>query len=96
MLLLYTGAKSQDIYKMILKEDLNLSPARFPRTTPQAFDFLRKMLTKDPAKRISLSEALIHPFIACADSFTGSSESVKHEASADVVRPVFLYEILYQ
>ena len=94
-MLCYSGPKSQDIYKMILKEDLNLSVVRFPRATPQALDFLRKMLTKDPAKRISLAEALIHPFIACADSFTGPLDIVKHEASADVVRPVFHRMIVY-
>jgi calcium-dependent protein kinase len=70
---------------MILKDDLNLSSVRFPRTSPEAFDFLKKILAKDPDARLTLDAALEHPFIRMAEKF---SDAETHEASADVVNSV--------
>lgn len=70
---------------MILKEELNLSPVRFPRTSSEAFDFLKRMLTKNPDARITLAAALEHPFIKLADKF---SEIEVHEPSVEVVNSV--------
>eukprot|EP01138_Halocafeteria_seosinensis_P001741 gb/GECG01001784.1/.p1 GENE.gb/GECG01001784.1/~~gb/GECG01001784.1/.p1 ORF type:complete len:537 (+),score=84.51 gb/GECG01001784.1/:1-1611(+) len=36
----------------------------FPRANPEALDLLSKMLTFDPQKRISVQEALEHPYLA--------------------------------
>lgn len=38
--------------------------ARFPKANPQALDLLDKMLQFNPSKRISVQEALAHPFLA--------------------------------
>lgn len=35
-----------------------------PKATPAALDLLGKMLTIDPRKRISVADALAHPFLA--------------------------------
>ncbi|GMF65624.1 unnamed protein product [Phytophthora lilii] len=36
----------------------------FPKATPEAIDLLQRMLVFDPAKRISVEEALEHPYLA--------------------------------
>lgn len=37
---------------------------RFPHASPEAIDLLGKMLTFDPAQRITVEEALAHPYLA--------------------------------
>lgn len=39
-------------------------PKMYPEAPPEALDLLSKMLEYDPAKRISASEALSHPFLS--------------------------------
>lgn len=36
----------------------------YPRATPLAIDLLTKLLAFDPAKRITVEEALAHPYLA--------------------------------
>jgi serine/threonine protein kinase len=38
--------------------------AIFPATPPEGIDLLRRMLTFDPRKRITLAEVIEHPFFA--------------------------------
>ncbi|KAK4397193.1 Mitogen-activated protein kinaseMMK2 [Sesamum angolense] len=38
--------------------------ARFPNTSPGALDLLEKMLVFDPSRRITVDEALCHPYLA--------------------------------
>lgn len=38
--------------------------ALYPQADPQALDLLDKMLVFDPAKRISVQEALAHPWLS--------------------------------
>ncbi len=46
--------------KLKPKKDLHLL---FPKASAKAVDLLERMLTFDPKKRITVSEALAHPFI---------------------------------
>nr|GEW68459.1 mitogen-activated protein kinase homolog MMK2 [Tanacetum cinerariifolium] len=39
-------------------------PARFPNKSPGALDLLEKMLVFDPNRRITVEEALCHPYLA--------------------------------
>lgn len=45
--------------------------------TPEAKDLINKMLTINPAKRITASEALKHPWI-CVSSFQLSNKTLLH------------------
>ncbi|ERM96482.1 hypothetical protein AMTR_s00001p00258560 [Amborella trichopoda] len=38
---------------------------RFPTMSPEAVDLVEKMLVFDPSKRITVEEALAHPYLAC-------------------------------
>lgn len=39
-------------------------PERFPEASPDALDLLSKMLTFDPSRRISVRDAMRHPWLA--------------------------------
>ncbi|GIX63751.1 calcium-dependent protein kinase CDPK2B [Babesia caballi] len=47
----------------VANEEIDWSDTRFEKITPAALDLLRKLLVKDPRKRISTSEALKHPWL---------------------------------
>lgn len=36
----------------------------FPQASPEAIDFIKKILVYDPDKRLTVDEALKHPFLA--------------------------------
>lgn len=59
----FYGSNSEAIHQMILSAEPDYSAKRFGHVSVQAIDFLKKLLVKDPAKRISTEEALDHPFI---------------------------------
>lgn len=59
----FYGSNSEAIHDMILNGEPDYSAKRFAHVSLQAIDFLKKLLVKDPAKRISTEEALEHPFI---------------------------------
>lgn len=41
----------------------------------QLFDLIEKMMEYDPSKRLSLEQALKHPFISCLQKSSTSSKS---------------------
>ncbi|KAI3431988.1 uncharacterized protein J3R85_007646 [Psidium guajava] len=53
----------QDILKAILEGSLDLESAPWPSISDLAKDLIRKMLTRDPKKRITAAEALDHPWL---------------------------------
>ncbi|XP_044480242.1 calcium-dependent protein kinase 29-like [Mangifera indica] len=53
----------KDILEAILKDSLDLQSNPWPTISPSAKDLIRKMLNKDPRKRITAAEALEHPWL---------------------------------
>ncbi|KAJ8650341.1 hypothetical protein MRB53_003364 [Persea americana] len=46
-------------------------PLKFPNKSPLVVDLLEKMLVFDPSKRITVDEALCHPFLSTLENFVG-------------------------
>ncbi|KAL2345324.1 hypothetical protein Fmac_006609 [Flemingia macrophylla] len=59
----FWGESEQEIFEEVLHGDLNFSSDPWPNISESAKDLVRKMLVKDPRKRITAHEALRHPWI---------------------------------
>lgn len=57
----FEAAGHSDTYRRILAVDLTFPET--PHVSPQAKDLIRKLLVKDPAKRLPLDQVLHHPWI---------------------------------
>ncbi|XP_030527313.1 calcium-dependent protein kinase 29 [Rhodamnia argentea] len=51
------------IFEAILEGNLDLESAPWPSISPSAKDLIRKLLMRDPKKRITAAEALEHPWL---------------------------------
>ena len=80
----FNGANSDAIHSQIQNSEPDYSAKKFPRATPVALDFLKAMLNKDPNIRISLDDAIRHPFISQANEWNDGM-AMKMSVSADVV-----------
>uniref|UniRef100_A0A0E0E7P4 non-specific serine/threonine protein kinase n=1 Tax=Oryza meridionalis TaxID=40149 RepID=A0A0E0E7P4_9ORYZ len=56
----------QGIFEQVLKGDLDFSSDPWPAISDSAKDLVRKMLNRDPRKRLTAHEALCHPWV-CVD-----------------------------
>ncbi|KAL5198199.1 hypothetical protein ABZP36_001711 [Zizania latifolia] len=56
----------QGIFGQVLKGDLDFSSDPWPSISDSAKDLVRKMLIRDPRKRLTAHEALCHPWV-CVD-----------------------------
>ncbi|KAI9090762.1 hypothetical protein K1719_028615 [Acacia pycnantha] len=53
----------EDIFKEVLDANLDFSSDPWPKISGSAKDLVRRMLTRDPRKRITAHEVLCHPWI---------------------------------
>lgn len=75
------GSQRAQIYIRSLPKTPRVPFSRmYPRATPQALDILDKMLTFDPAKRITVEDALKHPYLA---TYHDSTDEPTHSSSLD-------------
>ncbi|CAN1251060.1 CDPK-related kinase 4 [Linum perenne] len=51
------------IFRSVLRADLNFNDSPWPSVSPEAKDFLKRLLNKDHRKRLSAAQALCHPWI---------------------------------
>lgn len=51
------------IFRAVLKADPSFSEQPWPLLSPEAKDFVKRLLSKDPRRRITASQALCHPWI---------------------------------
>jgi len=60
-----TSRRSRDYIRSLPIRKRRPFTALFPQASVEAIDFLNKTLTFDPKKRLSVDEALEHPYISC-------------------------------
>ncbi|OEL38834.1 CDPK-related kinase 5, partial [Dichanthelium oligosanthes] len=51
------------IFRSVLKADPSYNEAPWPSLTPEAMDFVKRLLCKDPRRRMTAAQALSHPWI---------------------------------
>ncbi|KAM0866513.1 hypothetical protein ACQ4PT_042552 [Festuca glaucescens] len=51
------------IFRSVLKADPSYNEAPWPALTPEAMDFVKRLLCKDPRRRMTAAQALGHPWI---------------------------------
>ncbi|XP_031482442.1 CDPK-related kinase 7-like [Nymphaea colorata] len=57
------------IFRAVLKADPSFDEAPWPSLSPEAKDFVKRLLNKDARKRMTAAQALCHPWIrSCQDS----------------------------
>ncbi|KAK7396788.1 hypothetical protein VNO78_17947 [Psophocarpus tetragonolobus] len=59
----FWGESEKEIFRDVLHGDLDLSSDPWPNISESAKDLVRKMLDRDPRKRITAHEVLRHPWI---------------------------------
>lgn len=59
----FYGDTETQIFKMILKGEVDLQSAPWPNISSQAKDLIRKLLVQNPSKRLTSSEALQHEWL---------------------------------
>jgi serine/threonine protein kinase len=59
----FRSSNRDELKKMIIEHDVKLASEHVKLSTP-CKDLIRKMLCKDPLKRIPVSEIMMHPWIA--------------------------------
>ncbi|KAK7337340.1 hypothetical protein VNO77_17907 [Canavalia gladiata] len=59
----FWGESEQEIFQEVLHGDLDFSSDPWPNISETAKDLIRKMLVRDPRKRITAHEVLRHPWI---------------------------------
>ncbi|MED6136902.1 hypothetical protein PIB30_060034 [Stylosanthes scabra] len=59
----FYGDSAVEIFESVLRANLRFPSRVFRNVSPAAKDLLRKMICKDPSRRISAEQALRHPWI---------------------------------
>lgn len=59
----FDGLDDKEIIKKVKKGEIYVNTLEWKKKSRDAIDLLKKLLTKDPEKRISAMEALAHPWI---------------------------------
>ena len=83
----FFGDSSDAIHGMIRSKETEYPEKRFAGRSPEAIEFLKLLLVKDPEKRVSLEDALRHPFLKKADTmYLEDGSHRRTEPSNDVVQ----------
>lgn len=87
----FRSSSKEELRKMIVQEDIKLNVKGAPKISAQCKDLIKRMLEKDPNKRISVSEIMLHPWISKYKDlkikrewgYSDSDESLVMEDEAD-------------
>jgi hypothetical protein len=82
----FNGADNREVYNAVRKGRYRFPSHDWSRTSRESRDFIRKLLQKDPRKRMMAEEALRHPWIArhAANSSNESRRDVHMASPAGV------------
>ncbi|KAL8542299.1 hypothetical protein ACS0TY_003240 [Phlomoides rotata] len=59
----FWGETEQDIFEAVLRGDIDFSSDPWPNILKSAKDLVKRMLVRDPRKRITTHQALYHPWV---------------------------------
>eukprot|EP00350_Pseudokeronopsis_sp_OXSARD2_P002231 CAMPEP_0170560682 /NCGR_PEP_ID=MMETSP0211-20121228/50329_1 /TAXON_ID=311385 /ORGANISM="Pseudokeronopsis sp., Strain OXSARD2" /LENGTH=257 /DNA_ID=CAMNT_0010875187 /DNA_START=592 /DNA_END=1362 /DNA_ORIENTATION=- len=73
----FDGVDDKEIIKKVKKGEVFLNSHEWKKISKEAIDLVKRMLTKDPDKRISADDALQHPYLRKFRSNKASRADVK-------------------
>ena len=82
----FNGDSSDKIHQLILTKEPDFSAKLFPNVAASTIDILKRLLVKDPSKRITIEACFQHPFLQPA---TSEFANLKAEASLEVVSSIY-------
>ncbi|CAH9063514.1 unnamed protein product [Cuscuta europaea] len=59
----FWGETEQDIFEVVLRADVDFKSEPWPKISDSAKDLIRRMLVRDPKKRLTAHEVLCHPWV---------------------------------
>jgi serine/threonine protein kinase len=59
----FYGKSVEDVYSAILSKEVVYADKKFKHVSAACLDFMRRLLVRDPNSRMSIADALEHPFI---------------------------------
>lgn len=71
----FEGDNNKEIFKRVLQQKLEFDPEDWSEISDEAKDLITKMLSKDPAKRLSILDALNHPWFEIAQADKGNFDT---------------------
>jgi serine/threonine protein kinase len=60
----FRSSSKDDLKKMIIEQEIKFPAKGAPKISVHCKDLIRKMLEKDPAKRITIGQIMLHPWIS--------------------------------
>ena len=63
----FEGDNNKEIFRNVLKQPLQFDPADWNTISSSAKDLVSKMLSKDPAQRLTADQCLAHPWFTSND-----------------------------
>ncbi|GAB4848950.1 hypothetical protein Ancab_003764 [Ancistrocladus abbreviatus] len=83
------------IFRAVLKADPNFNELPWPSLSSEAKDFVRRMLNKDPRKRVTAAQALCHPWLRNSDEAYLRSSSLRKAALRALSKTLTVDELFY-
>jgi serine/threonine protein kinase len=81
----FYGKSVEDVYNSILTKDASFADKKFKHVSNSCMDFMKRLLVRDARYRISINEALNHPFITGATFFPRYSNVLPSARSTDMM-----------